>query len=194
LLTRSRLSAIETKLTAGQYHHVCWYEVYNWLAESQIDDPVCRYFGDSLMVFLEGKRMSMKKVTWEYMAGVPSMMNLTEMLETAITEASPGTPCTRTSGWTWRGFRLQNGLWCGMRYHLRLLLVMENNGGNTPTFKRDLDLEKARFFALTKDEQFELLVGFVRQAYAEAPNAGEAIQIANAAEPAQEVGPVSELL
>ena len=41
--------------------------------------------------------------------------------------------------------------------------------GTNPTYKRDLDLEKEHFFSLSKDEQFESLIGFLKEAYQNVP-------------------------
>jgi len=177
LLTRSRNSAFETTLQPGDYHHIYWYEIYNRLSQTDTQDDVCQYFVQSLMSFLEEKRMSMKRVTWEYIQGVPALLNLTDMMETAIAEVMPGVKFTRTAGWTWRGFYLPNGYWFGIRYTQPLVVVFENNNGKSPTYKRDLNLEKNHFFALNKDEQFECLVEFLQQASASAPKASQDAEV-----------------
>lgn len=165
LLTRSRNSSFETTLQPGDYHHIYWYEIYNWLHKIDTQDDICQYFVHSLMGFLEEKRMSMKRVTWEYIQGIPALLNLTDMMETAITEVMPGIKLTRTAGWNWRGFYLPDDYWFGVRYAQRLVVVFENNRGYDPvTYKRNLNLEERHFFSLDKDEQFECLVEFLRQA------------------------------
>lgn len=170
LLTRSRVSARETTLAPGEYHHVCWYEVYNWLAESKAQDEVCQYFVRSFMRFLEEKQMSMEKVPQEYSEGVPALVKLTNMMEASITEAVPNANYRRTAGWDWRGFNI-NGYFYGIRPSRPLLVVYESNMGNSPTYKRHLDLGSKGFFSMSKDEQFECLVEFLRQASEDdAPN------------------------
>lgn len=165
LLTRSRNSSFDTTLQPGDYHHIYWYEIYNWLHKVDTQDDVCQYFVHSLMDFLEEKRMSMKRVTWEYIQGIPALLNLTDMMETAITEVMPGIKLTRTAGWNWRGSYLPDDYWFGVRYAQPLVVVFENNRGYDPvTYKRDLNLEERHFFSLDKDEQFECLVEFLRQA------------------------------
>ena len=104
LLTRSRVSAHETTLARDQYHHVCWYEIYNWLTETEIQDEVSRYFAHSFMRFLEDKQMSMEEVPSEYLSGVSALLKLTRMMETSITEVIPDATYKRTAGWSWRGF------------------------------------------------------------------------------------------
>jgi hypothetical protein len=50
-------------------------------------------------------------------------------------------------------------------FFLPLVVVFENNRGYDPvTHKVDLDLEQEHFFSLTKDQQLECLVAFIRQA------------------------------
>ena len=165
LLTRSRHASLGTILPADDYHHLCWYEIYNRMARLDTPDKVIKYLMNSFMGFLEEKKMSMKQVTWEYIQGVPAMLKLTDMLEAAIAKVLPGVKFKRTPGWSWRGFYLHDDLWWGVRYEEPLLVVFENNQGNVPvTYKRDLDLQGEHFFSLTKDQQFECLVAFLQDA------------------------------
>ncbi|MBN1135415.1 MAG: PD-(D/E)XK nuclease family protein [Anaerolineae bacterium] len=172
LLSRSKSSALGTTLPASEYHHLCWYQVYNWLAAADLRDKVCRYIADSLQGFLEEKRMSLKKVKWEYIEGIPAMLILTDMMEAALTEVLPKVKFTRTAGWSWRGFYLLEDYFFGVRYGLPLVIAFEGNKGNRPRkYERYLDLEACHFFALNKDEQFECIIEFLRQATAGAPKA-----------------------
>jgi hypothetical protein len=170
LLTRSRILAQETTLKFDEYHHVCWYEIHYWLSKFNVQDEVCKYFIESFMLFLEGKRMSVKQVTWEYIQGVPALIALTTMMEVALVEAMPNVKLGRTAGWTWRGFNLNGGsYWCGIRYNQPLLVVFENNGGNNPTYKCDLDLNGFHFFSLTQTEQLECLINFFKDSNSNSP-------------------------
>lgn len=72
-----------------------------------------------------------------------------------------------TAGWDWRGFNI-DGYFYGIRPARPLLVVYESNMGNSPTYKRQLDLADVRFFSMNKDEQFERIVEFLRQANVEA--------------------------
>ncbi len=167
LLTRSRASAHETTLSPENYHHVCWYEVYNWLDGIGDCDEVSHYFINDFKHFLEEKNMSLKKVTWEYIQGTEAISNLTTMMETAVKEVIKAS-FKRTAGWTWRGFYFDNYFFA-IRFSNPLIITFENNMGNKPTAVRELDLEKTHFFALTKDEQFELIVDFLEKAKTEVP-------------------------
>ena len=172
LLTRSRYSTVDTTLQPHEYYRVYWYEIFNWLAGIDEQDEVCYFFARSLMEFLEEKRMSMKKVGWEYISGVPAILDFSDMMEAAITSVMPGIKFKRTGGWSWRGFHLPGGYWFGFRFNRPLLVTYENNRGTRPTYKRDLDLEEIHFFSLSKDEQFESLAGFLRMASEGAHEAG----------------------
>ncbi len=162
LLTRSRASARETTLAPHKYHHVCWYEIYNWVANTAVQDEVCSYLVRGFMRFLEEKEMSMEKVSWEYIEGIPSLLKLTKMMEASITEAMPGVSHKRTAGWGWRGFNIDGDSFYGVRHENPLFVVFEQKSGSSLTFKRDLALEDMHFFSLSKDEQFECLVEFLR--------------------------------
>jgi len=117
LLTRSRSSSIKTALEPDDYHHVCWYEIYNWLSVADTGDDVCQYLIAGFMTFLEEKRMSVKRISWEYVQGVPAMLSLADMMEAAISEAMPTAKWKRSGGWSWRGYRLPHDYWLGVRYH-----------------------------------------------------------------------------
>ncbi len=164
LLTRSRASSRETTLDRNNYHHVCWYEIHNRLATTAVGDEVCRYLIDGFMRFLEEKEMSMEKVSREYIEGAPALLNLTKMMEVSVIEAVPDANRKRTAGWDWRGFNLDGRYFYGIRHQRPLLVVFENNLGTSPTYKRDLALDEVGFFSLSKNEQFETLVEFLRRA------------------------------
>ncbi len=70
LLTRSKQSAIETQLTEDDFHHVCWYEVHSWLRKYFGIDSVMDYFIQDFLEFLEEKKMSLQRISWEYDKGV----------------------------------------------------------------------------------------------------------------------------
>jgi hypothetical protein len=169
LLTRSRSSLLETSLQPDEYHHICWYDIYNWLSNVDTKDAICQYFIRSFMSFLEDKSMSLKKVTWEYIQGVPSLINLTTMMEAAVQEVMPAVALRRTAGWSWRGFYLDNAYFLGIRYERPLTVTFENNFGNNPTATHELDLEGRHFFSLSREEQFEGLINFLQTASQEVP-------------------------
>jgi hypothetical protein len=160
LLTRSRHSIQGTSLDRHLFHHVCWYEISGWLSEAEIQDEVISFLIEQFLEFLKEKGMNMEKVTWEYIRGVPAMVNLVNMIGTAISEVAPESSVRKTVGASWAGYYLE-GIFIGFRFADPLLVVFENNAGNSPTFKRDLYLEKAHFFSLSAGEQLECLIEFV---------------------------------
>ena len=87
LLTRFAID-FEEKIERP-YKHIRWFEVYNWLANSRTraKNPVSVYLIDSFNSFLEAKQMSIEKVGWEYINGVPAFNNLINMIEAAIKAA-----------------------------------------------------------------------------------------------------------
>jgi len=167
LLSRTRCAPSQSTAALHHDHHVCWYEIHRWL-DAGFSDPIAMHYIRALQTFLEEKKMSLNQVTWEYIRGMEALLNLTTMLEAAIREAMPGSELRLSFGWNWRGF-FAGDVWCGVRHDRPLVVAFENKGGTNPTYKRDLDLDKAHFFCLSKDEQFETLVDFVRQAGADLP-------------------------
>ncbi len=169
LLTRSLASAQETILGRDEYHHVCWYDVHRWLSEIKAKkiEKACIYLIEEFIRFLEGKQMSLERIGWEYMNGVPSLVALSNLLEVAILETTPNVNLKRTGGSSWLGFNLDAKYFCGVRYAKPLIITYEDNGGNGPTYTHYLDMEKEHFFSLSQAEQLECLVNFIQKANAE---------------------------
>jgi hypothetical protein len=163
LLTRSRSSGIDTTLTSDQYHHILWYQVYAWLEQAVVYDDISTYFLTSMMEYLESKGMVMKKVTWEYMQGVPALYHFRSMIEEALRDAAPQGKIRRTAGWEWFGFYLDNNFFVGIYLSSPLILIFANDGDREPTYRRELDLEQSLFFALTVDKQYQALVQFLQE-------------------------------
>jgi len=183
LLTRSRTSALETTLAPTAYHHVLWYQVHENLHALPIQDEVSSFFIRNLLNFLTEKNMSMNRVTWEYMQGVPSLLDLTNTLEEAISEAMPGIRIRKTAGWSWRGFYTYDGFYIGVRLNIPTLISFEDNLGNHPiSYKRDLDLNQAHFFSLKQGEQYECLINFLRNARKDAPQPSKDINLEKVAQ------------
>ena len=129
--------------------------------------------------------MSIQKVGWEYINGVPAFNNLIKMMEVAIQGASLRIHA-KSAGWDFKGFHLENkGFWCGMYYSDPLLVTFEIVDKkkfnaklvDTPSYpiREDKDsiwfrlqLEDKHFFSLTKDEQIEEITKFIKTAYSEA--------------------------
>jgi len=188
LLTRFAVDFSEAE--ERPYKHVRWYEVYNWLsnARTRVQDPICVYLIDSFNSFLEVKQMSLQKVSWEYINGVPALINLVNMVEVAI--QGVGIPFyssyPRAAGWDFKGFWLEDKkFWCGIHYDNPLVITFEmidkekfnaklvdtrtyemKEGKERMWFR--LPLEDKHFFSLDKDEQLEEIAKFVKTAYAEA--------------------------
>lgn len=166
--------------------HIRWFEVYNWLTNvmARTKDPISVYLIDSFKSFLEVKQMSIQKVNWEYINGVPALNNLINMIEVAIEGASLHIH-GKSAGYYFRGFLLENKeFWCGIFYSEPLLVRFEiedkkkfdiNILEPTYTIWEDntrywfqLQLEDILFFSLDKDKQLEEITKFVRTAYKEA--------------------------
>jgi hypothetical protein len=169
LLTRSRHSIQETTLARETFHHVCWYEISGWLSESIIADKIAQHIIHQFLEFLRDKEMTMEKVSWEYIEGVPAMVKLANMLHTAIAEALPEEKWRRTAGWSWMGYYVGGNppLFIGFRYHNPLTVVFENNNGTNASFVRELSLSTSHFFSLSAGEQLECLIGYIRSCYTE---------------------------
>lgn len=184
LLTRF---AVALEGDAKPDKHVRWFEVYNWLAEVELEDPVSEYLVRAFMAFMEEKQMSIRKVGWEYINGIPALTNLMNMVQVAIESLSLPTH-QRTAGWDWKGFYLlDNEHYCGIYFDRPLTLVLDVTKERydlemlaEPQYPIEetqrsilflLDLEATHFFSLNKDEQLELITTFLRASLEDAEKA-----------------------
>lgn len=133
--------------------------------------------------------MSIQRVSWEYINGVPALINLINMIEVAIQSAGipfyPASP--KHVALDSRGFYLGDNreFWCGIFYSDPLVVIfsMEDKKNfnaklvETPSYPMRevkysiwfrLQLEDRLFFSLDKDKQLEEITKFVKTAYAEA--------------------------
>lgn len=184
LLTRFAVDFSEQQ--EKPYKHIRWYEVYNWLSEakSKISDAVSIYLIESFNSFLEAKQMSMQKVGWEYINGVPALNNLMTMIEVAL-EGAHLKVYAKSAGWEFKGFWLEKKEFaCLIYYNNPLVITFElvNKGkydttrlkkptyelreGNDRLWFR-LPLEDFYFFSLNKDAQLEVIAKFLKTAYLE---------------------------
>lgn len=165
LLTRSRRSIQETNLETTKFHHICWYEISSWLSDINSKDQIVTYLIRQFIEFLKDKDMSMEKITWEYMRGLPAMKNFLDMLGAAISEANPELTTKKTIGWSWGGYYLEGSIFIGIRFSNHLIVTFENDTGNNPSFTKTLSLEETHFFSLSAGEQLEILVSFIKESY-----------------------------
>ncbi len=187
LLTRFPIDLKDEK--EKPYKHIRWYEIYNWLSvlRTKVKDSSNRYLIDSFNCFLEGKQMSIQKVGWEYINGVPALVNLLNMIEVAIESA--GIPLyrdyPRATALDWRGFYLNsNEIWCGIYYSDPMNIVLQLVDKKKfdvhqvpkPTYDVEEDkksiwfslgLEECHFFSLNNDDQLEVIMKFVKASYEE---------------------------
>jgi len=184
LLTRFEIDS-EAKREKAFDKHVRWFEVYNWLANLKVQDPVSLYLVESFKSFLEVKQMSIQKVTWEYINGVPALTNLLNMVGVAI-QAVPLAIYKRAPAGDFTGFYLEKArYWCGIYYDDPLVLVFEITDKkkfstkrveapsypikeDKDTIKFRLPLEDRYFFSLDKDAQLAEITNFIKKAHSDA--------------------------
>ena len=132
--------------------------------------------------------MTTQKVTWEYLNGVPAMINLINMIDVAIQGAGIDFYKTypKSAGWDFKGFNLQNqDYWCGIYFSNPLVLTFElidkakydikklpkptyllQEGKKRLWFR--LSLEEIHFFSLDKDQQLDKIINYLRTCQTEA--------------------------
>lgn len=186
LLTRFPVDHSEHKGIPDK--QVCWFEIHHWLTNMDAQDPVSIYLLNSFKSFLEDKRMSIEKVSWEYINGVPAFNNLINMIQAAI--ESTGIPfhkkLPKAAVWDSKGFWLQNRkYYCGVYYNMSLTVIFKafhkknlntsNVGSPSYPIKEAyasiwfmLQLEDVHFFSLDKDKQLEEITKFISTVYTEA--------------------------
>jgi hypothetical protein len=187
LLTRFAVAFGDEEATPDK--HVRWFEIYNWIANHPIADPVSTYLANEFKSFLEEKQMTIQRVGWEYINGVPAFINLMNMVDLAIQNAHidfyPTFP--RATALEWRGFYLgkHKEFWCGIHFNNPLVFtfeIFEKTKFNKELLRESkyklqegkerlwfrLPLEEIHFFSLDKDEQLAELTKFLKTAYQDA--------------------------
>ena len=172
LLSRSKDIISDTTLAASQFHHVRWFEIYdvmsNLYRKTESFDEVSLYLIKSFLEFLECKGMVMKRISWEYIQGVPALYDLGNMIEESIHEVFPESGMKRSCGWRWRGFFILDNCFVGVYYSEPTAIVFANNGDTAnATFRKTLDLEQELFFAMTAEMQNQTLREFLSNAQEE---------------------------
>jgi hypothetical protein len=118
-----------------------------------------------------------KLTTAQYMEGIQSLKNFSEMLRQALNEAMPGVKLERESAYHWRGYQIIKypGL-TDSQYYCQVYMGTTNSlkffeyyEMSHKPFQAEIDLLAHGFFELeTYAEQLQLLVRFIRQAVSEA--------------------------
>ena len=186
LLTRYAVNYEEHKGIPDR--QVCWFEVYNWLKSLEPQHAISAYLINAFNSFLEDKRMSIERVTWEYINGMSAFNNLINMIEAAIKDV--GVPFyrnrPRAAVWDSKGFWLEDKkYYCGIYYNAPLTLIfkafnkkdLDTQKVASPTYPiREafasiwfmLQLEDVHLFSLGKDRQLKEITKFISTAYSEA--------------------------
>lgn len=145
------------------HKHIRWFQIYNWLSDLKVENPINDYLIKSLLKFLEVKNMSIQKIPWEYINGTPAFKNFINMLEVAIQAASLKV-YKKSAGWDWMGFYIESKKkFCGISYDNPLLLKFEVYEEKKTGSSATLNLESVHFFSLDKDEQLNQLTQFIKK-------------------------------
>ena len=130
--------------------------------------------------------MSIQKIGFEYIKGVPEMINLMNMIEFAIQNAgiSLYKYSPRAAALEWRGFYLEtNNNLCGMFYSEPTEIFYQiidkkdyDTKKITPTYHMTeerksiwfhLDLEEYYFFSLDREKQVDVITDFIKTSFNE---------------------------
>ena len=168
------------------HKHIRWYEVYNWLDTTRkgAKDAVSIYIIQEFMVFLEVKQMTIQKVGWEYINGVPALVNLMNMIEIAIQRTALRI-YKRQPSWWYIGYYVENSdYFCGIfydepsvikfelsdrnKFDKNLIKKTSNSFEDKEMLRFRLPLEDNHFFSLNKDDQVDMITNFLKTAYEDA--------------------------
>ena len=129
--------------------------------------------------------MSIQKVGWEYINGLPALNSLIDMIEVAVQGASLNVHQKRAA-WDNRGFWVESTeFWCGVYYDDSQEVIFEiPNKKNFNSRLVDstsysveedkwsisfvLKLDDIHFFSLDKDKQLEEITKFIKKSYDDA--------------------------
>lgn len=159
-----------------------WQYLYYQLSQYETENTVEKYLIDEVKRYLEGKNMSIPKVSYEIMNGMEALKNLISQMESALEEM----PYKRSFGYAWLGYYLllndEQICWVGTYYDGRELVfqvvnsnairVIESKHKNEFTWNKDrktletsFDFEENHYFCLRAEEQLEILKKWIDDIY-----------------------------
>lgn len=163
LLTRFSIDFINQN--ERPYKHVRWFDIYNFFSNAHVENPINEYLIKSFLLFLEEKNMSIQKISWEYIKGVPALKQLINMIDVGIHSASLKIH-QKSAAWEWIGFYIQSKeYFCGIFYENPLKIKFKSYKDDETFTSFSLDLESIHFFSLNKDKQLEEISKFIKQSY-----------------------------
>lgn len=166
-----------------------WHEVDKWLSDNRPNEPVLRFLIKEFCSFLRETGMSFDHVEWEYVRGVKSLVDITNMISQACYEKKVTSTCkTPGMGWSdgepWVGvYSDRNQFSVGVRWHSPRFVrfqfeyasadpekLKDERGWQQGADGRwetplDLESEDVHFFALITQHQKDRLADFIKNAY-----------------------------
>ena len=184
LLTKFSIDLATKNKEGHPDKYMRWYQIHRYFEGLKPKEEICKFLIDQFTDFLEGKQMAIQKVGWEYTNGIRALLNLVNMIGIAIEELGIKT-YQKTAGWEWRGYYLESkDEFCGIYFEEPDSVYLFSNGllnykpqekdFRFPFYEDDggtyfeLSLEDTWFFALRKDEQFDILKAFILACHTEA--------------------------
>jgi len=159
-----------------------WQDFYYLIKQYKTQDSVESYLIEEVRKYMEGKNMSIPKVSYEIMNGMESLKNLVAQMESAL----EGIPYRRSFGYFWIGYYLlfnENQIcWVGTYYDGKKLQfeVINENAINAiesreenefiwekdrKKYVTDFDFEENHYFCLKAEEQLEILKKWIDSVY-----------------------------
>jgi len=159
-----------------------WQDFYYLIKQYEAEDSVEKYLIEEVKKYMEGKNMSIPKVSYEIMNGMESLKNLVIQMESAL----EGIDYRRSFGYTWLGYYLHFNdyqiCWVGTYYDGKKLLcevtnenaikTIESREKNEFIWKKDMkkyvtyfDFEENHYFCLKAEEQLEILKKWLDSVY-----------------------------
>jgi len=159
-----------------------WQDFYYLIKQYETKDAVEKYLIEEEKKYMEGKNMSIPKVSYEIMNGMESLKNLILQMESAL----EGLPYKRSFGYSGLGYYLllnDNQIcWVGTYYDGKKLLIevinenainaIESRKENELIWEKDrkknvtyFDFEENHYFCLNAEKQLEKLKKWIDDNY-----------------------------
>lgn len=164
-----------------------WHEVEERLRESTSCDRVVQFLIEQFTSFLKGSGMAYDRVEWQYIDGVKSLVDLTQMLVEACNQAGVSLAANPRLAWgdgnPWLGLcTAGNKFWISALLKRPELVRFRFNNPNADDIKlnavtnwkkadgvweRSLNLssEDVYFFSRSKKHQVDVLANFIKEAH-----------------------------
>lgn len=148
---------------------IIWQNIYKLLSKYQSTDCVERYLVEEIISYMEEKKMSIPKVSYELIKGMESLCNLLQQIKTVLDALKGVTPWSG-SGIEYVGYHLKKGndkiAWVGTYYNKPAELVFEYSNENVMKVIEEKKKQgELKEFSLSRNKHYDVYFDLEEHCY-----------------------------